>query len=160
MSGSAFGGLWPPRLIALSAHNHAFASARHPLRRWVPFSWASPTGVIPSIQRCHGPCRPGPRRPSVPTGCRSLPAAGSLGSPVRCTVKARHPLRADATDRLRGHAPVASLLPRPWWFRDSGPGARGQVFNVLNGITRSTDQVQRLQTTKAIFLPTPWRRCG
>jgi len=38
MSGSAFGGLWPPRLIALSAHNHAFASARHPLRRWVPFS--------------------------------------------------------------------------------------------------------------------------
>ena len=38
MSGSAFGGLWPPRLIALSAHNHAFASARHPLRRWEPFS--------------------------------------------------------------------------------------------------------------------------
>ena len=27
-----------PRLIALSAHNHAFASARHPLRRWEPFS--------------------------------------------------------------------------------------------------------------------------
>ena len=38
MSGGAFGGLWPPRLIALSAHNHAFASARHPLRRWEPFS--------------------------------------------------------------------------------------------------------------------------
>ena len=37
MSGSAFGGLWPPRLIALSAHNHAFASARHPLRQWEPF---------------------------------------------------------------------------------------------------------------------------
>ena len=124
-----------------------------------PRAGPSATGVIPSIQRCHGPCRPGPRRPSVPTGCRSLPAAGSLESPVRCTVKARHPLRADATDRLRGHAPLALLVPRPWWFRDSGPGARSKVLWFFNGITRSTGQVQRLQTTKAIFLPTPGRWC-
>ena len=47
MSGSAFGGLWPPRLIALSAHNHAFASARHPLRRWVPFSLGFAHGRYP-----------------------------------------------------------------------------------------------------------------
>lgn len=47
MSGSAFGGLWPPRLIALSAHNHAFASARHPLRRWVPFSLGFVHGRYP-----------------------------------------------------------------------------------------------------------------
>lgn len=124
-----------------------------------PRAGPSATGVIPSIQRCHGPCRPGPRRPSVPTDCRSLPAAGSLGSPVRCTVKARHSSRADATDRLRGHAPLALLVPRPWWFRDSGPGARSKVLWFFNGITRSTGQVQRLQTTKAIFLPTPGRWC-
>lgn len=85
-----------------------------------PRAGPSATGVIPSIQRCHGPCRPGPRRPSVPTGCRSLPAAGSLGSPVRCTVKARQSSRADATDRLRGHAPLASLVPRHWWFETLG----------------------------------------
>lgn len=47
MSGGAFGGLWPPRLIALSAHNHAFASARHPLRRWVPFSLGFAHGRYP-----------------------------------------------------------------------------------------------------------------
>ena len=47
MSGSAFGGLWPPRLIALSAHNHAFASARHPLRRWEPFSLGFAHGRYP-----------------------------------------------------------------------------------------------------------------
>ena len=96
----------------------------------------------------------------MPTYCRSLPAAGSLRSPVRCTVKARHSPRADATDRLRGHAPLALLVPRHWWFVDSGPGARGQVLNIFNDITRSTDQAQRLQTTNANYLPTPWRRCG
>jgi len=104
-----------------------------------PRAGPSAAGVLPSIQRCHGPGGPGPRRPSVPTYCRSLPADGSLGSPVRCTVKARHSSRADATDRLRGHAPLASLVPRHWWFVDSGPGARGQVLH---------------------YLPTPWRRCG
>jgi len=31
---------------------------------------------------------------------------------------------------------------------------------LFNGITRSTDQAQRLQTTNANYLPTPWRRCG
>ena len=36
-----------PRLIALSAHNHAFASARHPLRRWVPFSLGFAHGRYP-----------------------------------------------------------------------------------------------------------------
>ena len=116
-----------------------------------PRAGPAATGVLPSIRRCNGPFRPGPRRPSVPTSCRSLPADGSLGSPVRCTVKARHPLRADATDRLRGHAPLASLVPRHWWFRDSGPGARGKVLWFFNGITRSTDQAQRLKTTNANY---------
>ena len=36
-----------PRLIALSAHNHAFASARHPLRRWEPFSLGFAHGRYP-----------------------------------------------------------------------------------------------------------------
>lgn len=47
MSGGAFGGLWPPRLIALSAHNHAFAFARHPLRRWESFSLGFAHGRYP-----------------------------------------------------------------------------------------------------------------
>ena len=36
-----------PRLIALSAHNHAFASARHPLRRWESFSLGFAHGRYP-----------------------------------------------------------------------------------------------------------------
>ena len=129
--------------------------------RFCPSSTAPVGAVFPGLRpRALGPCRPGPRRPSVPTYCRSLPAAGSLGSPVRCTVQARHSSRADATDRLRGHAPLASLVPRHWWFVDSGPGARCQVLHIFNDITRSTDQAQRLQTTNANYLPTPWRRCG
>ena len=51
----------------------------------------------------------------------------------------------------------ALLVPRPWWFRDSGPGARDKVLWFFSGITRSIGQAQRLQTTKAIFLPTPRR---
>ena len=47
--------------------------------------------LFPPTQPCYGPSRPRPRRESGHrTRCRSLPAAGSLRSPVRCPVKARH----------------------------------------------------------------------
>ena len=115
MSGSAFGGLWPPRLIALSAHNHAFASARHPLRRWVPFSLGFAHGRYPFDSAL-----------SRARWARTPEAVCAHILPV--FAGGREPPRADATDRLRGHAPLALLVPRHWWFVDSGPGARGQVL--------------------------------
>ena len=97
---------------------------RQRLRRWGRVcAGPSAISVYPSNQPCHGPCRPGPRRPSAfPLFWRSLPAAGSLGSPVRCTVKARQGLTLP--DRLRGHPPLPLVAPGPWWFRDSKPGFR------------------------------------
>ena len=69
-------------------------STGHTLRRWGSVcAGPSAISVYPSNQPCHGPSRPGPRRPSAfPLFWRSLPAAGSLGSPVRGTVKARQRL--------------------------------------------------------------------
>ena len=67
-----------------------------------------------ALVRAHsfGPFRPGPRRPSAfPLFWRSLPAAGSLGSPVRCTVKARHrPTRQTASGASAPLARSASLV--------------------------------------------------
>ena len=90
-------------------------STGHTLRRWEPFAQGlRPISVYPSNQPCHGPFRPGPRRPSAfSLFWRSLPAAGSLGSPVRGPVKVRQ--RLTLPDRLRGQrssrcAPSASLV--------------------------------------------------
>ena len=66
-----------------------------------------------------GPSRPRPRRPSAHTLCRSLSGSGSLRSPSPCTAKARQP--PHLPDRLRGHAPLASLVPRPMALADSQP---------------------------------------
>lgn len=73
---------------------------RQRLRRWGSVcAGPSAISVYPSNQPCHGPFRPGPRRPSsLHTSWRSLPAAGSLGSPVRGPVKARQrPTRQTAS---------------------------------------------------------------
>ena len=97
---------------------------RQRLRRWGSVcAGPSAISVYPSNQPCHGPFRPGPRRPSAfSLFWRSLPAAGSLGSPVRGPVKARQ--RLTLPDRLRGHPPLPLVAPGPWWFRDSKPGSR------------------------------------
>ncbi len=59
----------------------------------------SAISVYPSNQPCHGPFRPGPRRPSASrTNWRSLPGSGSLRSPRPCAVKARQrPTRQTAS---------------------------------------------------------------
>ena len=92
------------------------------------YSWGSASSrgrLCPAwaLVRAHsfGPFRPRPRRPSATHRCRSLPAAGSLRSPVRVPVKARQPFPHNAADRLRGHAPLAALVPRPWSLGDSLP---------------------------------------
>ncbi len=71
--------------------------------------------VFPSFRPCYGPSRPRPRRESVhPTDCRSLPGAGSLRSPIPCTVKAR---QSHATR----HPPGSSgrQAASHWWLGDS-----------------------------------------
>ena len=55
----------------------------------------------------------------LPTCWRSLPAAGSPGSPVRGSVKARQ--RLCASDRLPGQPPLPSVAPAPWSLADSQP---------------------------------------
>ena len=93
--------------------------------------------VLPSFQRRHGPFRPGPWRPSAfPASRRAL---------------------AYAPDRLQGH--TLRCATGPWWFRDSGPGARGKVLNTSHSITRSTVQAQRLKTTKVCLVPTLKGQC-
>ena len=84
-------------------------STGHTLRRWEPFAQGlRPISVYPSNQPCHGPFRPGPRRPSAShTSWRSLPGSGSLRSPRPCAVKARQrPTRQTASV---ASAPVAAL---------------------------------------------------
>ena len=80
-------------------------------------AWPAAVAVFPSWQRRHGPFRPRPRRESAPrTNWRSLPGAGSLRSPIPCTVKARqaNPSR---------HPPGSSgrQAAGHWWLGDSAP---------------------------------------
>lgn len=65
--------------------------------------------------------RPWSRQSPTPTGLRCQTA--SQGHTLRCA-------------------------SRPCWFRDSGPGARGEFLNNSHDITRASDQVQRLKTNK------------
>ena len=70
--------------VALCFYSKVSASSREPLYL-----------ASKSVRRSQGgPSRPRPRRPSAqPFSCLSLPAAGSLRSPVRGPVKASHPSR-------------------------------------------------------------------
>ena len=64
--------------------------------------------LFPPTQPCYGPSRPRPRRESCHrTRCRSLPAAGSLRSPVRCPVKARQ-----ASPARHSPGPTLHCVPR------------------------------------------------
>ena len=102
----------PPALPATSPRTTALTapvgtvSAR-------PSAWI----VFPSFRPCYGPFRPRRRRESAfRTSCRSLPGAGSLRSPIPCTVKARqaNPSR---------HPPGSSgrQAAGHWWLGDSAP---------------------------------------
>ena len=78
-----------------------------------PSSWI----VCPSWKPCYGPSRPRPRRESAsPTDCRALTGAGSLWSPIPCTVKARH-------SNASRHPPGSSgrQAAGHWWLGDSVP---------------------------------------
>ena len=66
-----------------------------------------------------GPFRPRPRRESAHPQRRSLSGSGSLRSPSPCAAKARR--IPTLPDTLRGHAPLASLVPRPMALADSQP---------------------------------------
>ena len=76
--------------------------------------------ATPSTSYCNsrnGPSRPRPRRESVlRTSCRSLPAAGSLRSPVRCPFKARQ-------SHTARHPPG----PRSTRFARSAPYVTGRL---------------------------------
>ena len=64
-----------------------------------------------------GPFRPRPRRPSVCPSRRSLPLLqGALRLP---SAALQSPPPPPLPDRLRGHAPLASLVPRPMALADS-----------------------------------------
>ena len=96
-------------MLASYFYSKVSASSRRP-------SYPAPTSVLRSQS---GPSRPRPRRESAHPQRRSLSGSGSLRSPSPCAAKARqHPT---LPDRLRGHAPVAALLPRPWSLGDSLP---------------------------------------
>ena len=94
-------------VVAKYLNSKDSASSRGPLYPASPSSSAHP----------FGPSRPRPWRESVSrASCRSLPAAGSLRSPVRCPVKAR---QADPSRHPPG--PTLHCVPRHWWLGDSVP---------------------------------------
>ena len=65
----------------------------------------------------NGPSRPRPRRPSVCPSRRFLPLLqGALRLP---SATLQSPPPPPLPDRLRGHAPLASLVPRPMALADS-----------------------------------------
>ncbi len=80
-----------------------------------------PSYPASTSSRAHSlePFRLRPRRPSAHPQRRSLSGSGSLRSPSPCTAKARR--IPTLPDRLQGHAPLASLVPRPWSLPDSQP---------------------------------------
>jgi len=106
--------------------------------------------------------RPGPGSGGrLPTArCRSLSGSGSLRSPSPCTAKARQPHRTRPPPE-----PTLHCVPRPRWFRDSGPGIRISFSCKLTGSTRPAVPVQRLKTIKAnqetyapksVLIPAPY----
>ena len=96
-------------VLASYFYSKVSASSRRP-------SYPAPTSVLRSQS---GPSRPRPRRESAHPQRRSLSGSGSLRSPSPCTAKARR--IPTLPDTLRGHAPFASLVPRPMALADSQP---------------------------------------
>ena len=126
----------PPHPVTHCAGSPASTSLRcTPIRSAMPVREhpCTPPHRLPALTPLG---RPGPGRGGrLPTAqCRSLPAAGSLRSPVRCPVKARHPHRARPPPR-----------PRSTSFRAIGG---------LETLSRKGLPHQRLQTTNA-FKETP-----
>ena len=96
-------------VLASYFYSKVSASSRRP-------SYPAPT----SVRRSQGgPFRPRPRRESAHPQRRSLSGSGSQRSPSPCTAKARRV--PTLPDTLRGHAPLASLVPRPMALADSQP---------------------------------------
>ena len=96
-------------MLASCFYSKVSASSRIPL--------CPASTLVPRSQG--GPFRPRPRRESAHPQRRSLSGSGSLRSPSPCAAKARH--IPTLPDTLRGHAPLASLVPRPMALADSQP---------------------------------------
>ena len=128
-------------------------AARHPLRRsalriGLSASYLDSSGSACSRRpsypaspssRAHsfGPFRPRPRRESARPQRRSLPLLqGALRLP---STALQSPSPTTLPDTLRGHAPLASLVPRPWSLGDSKPGSRPDLIKKGNEITRIAD---------------------
>ena len=114
-------------MLASFFYSRVSASSRRP-------SYPAPT----SVRRSQGgPFRPRPRRPSAFPQRRSLPLfQGALRLP---STALQSPPPLTLPDRLQGHAPLASLVPRPWSLGDSKPGVRPDHIKKGNDITRIND---------------------
>ena len=129
----------------------------HTLRRWEPAQTlrrrASIRGAV--LVRGEG-CAPlgrwcaltllgrspaqAPEAVCLPTTSVSSAAPGSLRSPF-CGAPEPAVLPRDSADRLRGHAPLAALVPRPWSLGDSLPACATPPHRIL--------PATRLPATKA-----------
>ena len=88
-----------------------------------------------------GPFRPRPRRPSAFPQRRSLPLLqGALRLPS-AALQSPPSSPHNSADRLRGHAPLAALVPRPWSLGDSLPARAIPPHRIL--------PATRLPATKA-----------
>ena len=85
-------------------------------------------------------CRRGRHLQKLP----GIRGAGRSGPGLGGRLPTAH--RPTLPDRLQGH--TLRCASGPCWFRDSGPGARGEVIKNSHDITRAKDQVQRLKTNK------------
>ena len=105
-----------------------FIPARH-RRSWGVLGLTA-ASLLPSI-------RPRPRRESARPQHRSLPLfQGALRLP---STALQSPPSLTLPDTLWGHAPLASLVPRPWSLGDSKPGSRPDLIKKGNEITRIAD---------------------
>ncbi|MBR6054018.1 MAG: hypothetical protein IKP46_01610, partial [Bacteroidales bacterium] len=98
-----------------------------------------PSYPASTSSRAHSfePFRLRPWRPSAFPQRRSLPLfQGALRLP---STALQSPPTPTLPDRLQGHAPLASLVPRPWSLGDSKPGIRPDGIKNGNDITRITD---------------------
>ena len=99
--------------------------------------------------RASEPFRLRPRRPSALPSRRSLPLfQGALRLP---STALQSPPPPHLPDRLQGHAPLASLVPRPMALEDSKPGSR------IRGVVKAGDisRIHRpaFETSSTIGLP-------
>lgn len=113
-------------------------AACHTLRRLVRFG-------VEAMCLCSGnsACERGPLSPAS-TPVRRSRWAGRFGPGLGGRLPTAH--RPTLPDRLQGH--TLRCASGPCWFRDSGPGARGEFLNNSHDITRASDQAQRLKTNK------------